>query len=83
MCLDGRELADDMVEVETSTLTPTQTAAVKRRVDALNATLRRSDGGTRHGDIRDIFTQGSTQPPAPADDKQVINIDTYTPEHLI
>lgn len=57
-----------MVAVETATLTRTQAATVKRRVDALNATLQRGSS-SKHGDVRDIFS--ATAPGSP--DKQVSN----------
>ena len=55
---EGKELKDDVISRETSSLTKTQAAAVKKRVDTLNATLRKKQKQKeKHkADVRDIFT---------------------------
>ena len=55
---EGKELKDDVLSRETSSLTKAQAAAVKKRVDTLNATLRKKQKQKeKHkADVRDIFT---------------------------
>ncbi|XP_076456710.1 rho GTPase-activating protein 18-like [Babylonia areolata] len=63
---DGRDLSDDELEAVTSTLTPHQADAVKRRVNSLSTTLRRKKAGKLH--VKDIFPtpdNSSPEPPSP------------------
>ena len=67
--IDGQELEEEQIVDATSTLTRTQAAAVKKRIEKLNDTLRkkRIDGGSStnggaapvqgrtRGDVRDLF----------------------------
>ena len=55
---EGKELKDDVISRETSSLTKAQAAAVKKRVDTLNATLRKKQKlkDKQKADVRDLFT---------------------------
>ena len=55
---EGKELKDDVISRETSSLTRAQAAAVKKRVDTLNATLRKKQKlkDKQKADVRDLFT---------------------------
>ena len=55
---EGKELKDDIISRETSSLTKAQAAAVKKRVDTLNATLRKKQKqkDKQKADVRDLFT---------------------------
>ena len=58
---EGKELQEDVVSQEISSLTKKQAAAVKKRVDTLNATLRKKQKQREKGgkaDVRDLFSQG-------------------------
>ncbi|CAH1797242.1 unnamed protein product [Owenia fusiformis] len=61
---DGKELEDDIFTEATSSLTRTQAAAVRKRVDTLNATIRKRQKHKEHQkvDVRDVFPQ---QPESP------------------
>ena len=51
-------MKDDIISRETSSLTKAQAAAVKKRVDTLNATLRKKQKqkDKQKADVRDLFT---------------------------
>lgn len=51
---DGKDLSADDIEALTETLTTHQAAVVKRRVDTLNATIRKKQKNNKT-DVRDIF----------------------------
>ncbi|VDH88705.1 Rho GTPase-activating protein 18/28/40 [Mytilus galloprovincialis] len=52
---DGKDLSEDDIEALTATLTSHQAAVVKRRVDTLNATIRKKQKQSNKTDVRDIF----------------------------
>lgn len=54
---EGKELEDDVLDSETHALTREQVAAVKKRVDTLNATLHKRHNKTNKKDVRDVFAQ--------------------------
>lgn len=53
--VDGVVLTDDIVSKETSTLSKSQAAAVKKRIDTLNATLRKRRRERRKTHVKDAF----------------------------
>uniref|UniRef100_A0ABM0MFV6 Rho GTPase-activating protein 18-like n=1 Tax=Saccoglossus kowalevskii TaxID=10224 RepID=A0ABM0MFV6_SACKO len=52
---EGKELEADVLHSVTSSLTKTQAAAVQKRVNTLNATLRKRYKSSTVPDVRDIF----------------------------
>ncbi|CAG2242164.1 ARHGAP18_28_40 [Mytilus edulis] len=52
---NGKDLSEDDIEALTATLTSHQAAVVKRRVDTLNATIRKKQKQSNKTDVRDIF----------------------------
>ena len=52
---EGKDITDDALKRETATLTRKQTAAVKRRVETLNATRRKAKDKTEKTDVRNVF----------------------------
>lgn len=58
---EGRVLEEDTLTKETASLTRTQAAAVKKRVETLNATLRQKNKPRQKQkvDVRDVFDQTS------------------------
>jgi len=58
----GKELTEDEVHAITESLPPSHKHVVKRRVDTLNATLRKKQKYTTKIDVRNIFPkQGAEQ----------------------
>ena len=53
---EGKEIPDEDVNKETSQLTRQQAGAVKKRIDTLNATLRKKHKQQARGDVRDVFS---------------------------
>ncbi|XP_077990065.1 rho GTPase-activating protein 18-like isoform X1 [Glandiceps talaboti] len=59
---EGKELGEEVLESVTSSLTRAQAEAVHKRVNTLNATLRKRLRSATLPDVRDVFTaQGSLQ----------------------
>ena len=53
---EGKDITDDALKKETATLTKKQAAAVKRRVETLNATRRKAKERPEvKTDVRDVF----------------------------
>ena len=52
---EGKVLGEDLIKNETSSLTRTQAAAVKKRIDTLNATIRKRQKQQQKTDVRDLF----------------------------
>ena len=68
MVTEGRELAEDVLKRETSSLTKAQAAAVRKRVDTLNATIRKRQKQKQQQkkDVRNVFSDVSIcQPVVP------------------
>lgn len=57
---DGRDLTEDEIEALTITLTASQAAVVKRRVDTLKSTVRKKQKSNKT-DVRDIFSNRSVR----------------------
>ena len=54
-CTDGKEINEDQLSSTTSSLTKAQAVAVKKRVDTLNATIRKKQKQQPKKDVREIF----------------------------
>lgn len=66
MAEDGKELSDEEINALTSPLSSHHANAVRKRVDTLNATLRKKQKYTTKIDVRNIFPQQNstgTHPP--------------------
>ena len=57
LCTDGRELSEEEIHALTSPLSTHHAVAVRKRVDTLNATLRKKQKYTTKIDVRNIFPQ--------------------------
>ena len=61
MVTDGEEIDEELIKDDTSSLTRAQAAAVRKRVDTLNATIRKKLKQQHKTDVRDIFTQPASE----------------------
>ncbi len=52
---EGKEIGEDGLKHETSSLTRAQAAAVKKRVDTLNATVRKKQKQQHKTHVKDVF----------------------------
>jgi len=58
----GKELEEETFREETSSLTRAQANAVKKRVDTLNATIRKRHKHPHKTDVRDVFSTDQSSP---------------------
>lgn len=59
--VEGKEIDEDLIKDDTSSLTRAQAAAVRKRVDTLNATIRKKQKQKlqHKTDVRDVFSAGA------------------------